>query len=299
MAMVASCGGGTASDSTQNGGSTRDSCTRLVNQSCAKAMACEPLVAQTLYADVPDCVAMTSRLCTGIAELPGSGQIVADFDACAAAYESLSCDSLLAGELPAACKGKPGTLADGTACAASTQCQSSYCKIDSSGASDCGVCAARSPAGGSCQASAACDEGLVCDYGSSTPVCVTASGAGSSCDSTSVCGDRLYCIGGICSTPLAAGATCTSAGECDYSRGLSCTSGVCQSITVVGTGQTCDNLALRCRAQAYCSDATDAGTRTCIARVPDGGACTEDIECQFFSECINGVCTPFSFPTCQ
>ncbi len=284
------------------GGNSNDAagvqdCTGLLTVTCEKAIACEPLISQTVYGDVPGCVALLSQFCTAIAELPGYGPLVSDYAACAAAYRAASCDSLISGDLPPACQTKPGSLADGSPCAAGGQCQSTYCQLEYATDSDCGVCAPRIPLGGTCEATGGCVEGLVCGSGTGA-TCVEPGLVGQNCDPAHPCRTGLHCTNGACAALLGAGAPCASFAECDYRQGLWCTSGVCQPITVAGSGETCDNSGRQCRAGNYCSESPDGGTGTCVARQPNGSPCEDSRECGLVSECTNGVCAAYQYPSC-
>jgi hypothetical protein len=284
----------------ENGGSTSaDACTRLLTLSCQRSTECGTLFTQTHFADVSSCVAAIGSLCTAAATLPGSGPLVTDYDACEPAYRAASCDSLQSGNLPAACEPKPGTLADGSSCAASSQCQSSYCKIDYAADSDCGVCSTRSRVGGSCQGSSQCEDGLVCAFGSATPTCALPQAADQNCDTAHPCQNTLRCLDGACAAPLGAGAACTGAVDCDVRLGLWCTAGTCQPISLADPGQSCDSAGTWCRAPGSCSKASAADARTCVARKPNGAACEDSTECTVASVCSDGVCTVFQYPTCQ
>jgi hypothetical protein len=299
LASTAGCGGGSVSSGNTNDGTSADACTQLVTMSCQRALECEPVLSQTLYTDVPSCVAALGSVCTATTALPGAGPMVADWGACEAAYRAASCDSLSSGNLPAACETQPGTLANGSPCAAGRQCQTSYCKIDYSASSDCGVCSGRSPVGGSCQVASGCEDGLVCAAASPTPTCVQPAAAGQNCDTTHPCQNDLRCMNGACAAPLGAGAACTSASDCDVRQGLWCTSGTCQLIKLADVGQSCDNAGSWCRAGGHCSIGSDAGAGSCVARKPNGAACEDSAECIFASECTNGACAAYQYPTCQ
>lgn len=134
---------------------------------------------------------------------------------------------------------------------------------------------------------------------------------GATCTRDEECADQANCLGltsggtGICGKNTdftfthgklgeacageCSGAKCQVFGEamnpavvCYESDGLSCNGSVCAQI--VGVGEACDGMA-SCNSTAYC----DTTLMKCVARKPEGAACTTGPECQR-RDCNSGIC---------
>ncbi len=296
LAALGSCGD-------DGGGSVTaaQACSSAATAFCNKINMCAPVFIQFQYGDVATCVTRIQINCEANFMASGKSQTPSELAACGTAYGNASCSDLFAGDQPAACDPKPGTLADGTACGVPDQCVSTYCKLSGS----CGVCAPRSATGGSCTEDEGCADGLVC-AGAGT--CVTPGAAGAACDDVRPCRGNLNCKSGSCAAPGGPGSPCTpfSDGECDFAQGLYCSpSGACEVIKLANAGETCGYSPstgfTACRAGGDCKTGL-GGTGTCTPAASDGAACggVDGPNCLAPSECEAETCKlPPSASTCK
>jgi len=91
------------------------------------------------------------------------------------------------------------------------------------------------------------------------------------CDTSSSCP-------GTCLARVAAGATCTTRGQCR--AGLTCSGLVCQPLS--GDGEPCG---------FGCLDGLFCAGGSCDAPRPEGAACTLDFHCERGLDCSSGVCS--------
>ncbi len=226
---------------------------------------------------------------------PGTSATPDKLDSCATAVDTLMCDALYTRNTPMACIPAAGKLANGSACGDDAQCMSTYCKKPAGNV--CGVCGARSTAGGACSIDADCDYQLAC----ANSVCVAYGALGASCDAGHPCAQPNVCKSGTCAAPAEAGQPCTPSlggGDCDQTKGLFCnpssaTAGVCAIATFVGPGQPCGLVGggvVGCSGGGLCKRTGLMGT--CVAPAADGAACdaTNGPPCLQPAECVGGVC---------
>ena len=212
-----------------------------------------------------------------------------------------TCPDLVAGKMPVACQDRPGTVINGAACGAATQCQSTFCKRQGS----CGVCAPRQAGGESCNSDEQCDPNLVC----ASSACVAPGEAGASCDDKHPCRNDLYCKAGVCSTKAGAGDSCADTDKaCDIVRGVGCNpfTKICQNVRVAKKGDPCGIVAgtlVLCEASGLCEGGTLATPGTCTGAAGDGQACgTADANgrsCLAPANCVNGICRLPASASCQ
>lgn len=153
----------------------------------------------------------------------------------------------------------------GFACTASSQCQTNaYC---SSGICTCsssyyfntatGSCLSQLTVGQACATSTQCSTNMVCTAGSCT------------------CISGYYPVGTACVAAVSYGGACSATTLCDSSRGLQCTSSVCQ-----------------CNSTQYWSTLSN-GTQTCANLRTLGQSCTTYTDCQNSAtsvKCITNIC---------
>ena len=233
-------------------------------------------------------------LCTQALAAPGASNLGSQFQSCA---QTLKTTCSLEGTT--GCGTAVGTLANGTACGGSYQCQSGSCSIGEK--ATCGTCAARIAIGEACTLGAECVEGASCLFQSGqTGKCVPekVAKAGESCassdDATVTCGAGLTCSAAepptgsgpstqTCAPLGAAGAACRDRYECEES--LACTDGKCAPAVAAGGDCKLDECAngLGC----------DSSTKKCTAlvRVAAGQ------ECDLVHLCEQGNCSGMSFTT--
>ncbi|MBX3198221.1 MAG: hypothetical protein KF894_08760 [Labilithrix sp.] len=220
-------------------------------------------------------VARFRTLCARELAAPGAEPLRDARAKCAERRKSASCDE----ELPE-CELPAGTLADGAPCAARSQCQSRYCKLEGT----CGTCAQPAAAGGACSSPVDCAFGAgevascdirqgssagtctlwkiakvgetcggttLCDASghcmapeenATTGSCVPNDDVGAICDVTRDCKAGLACVAGKCAPRPKAGEACGQVDDC--AGGLVC-DGTCKGVSYVGAGEQCD-AARRC-----------------------------------------------------
>jgi hypothetical protein len=247
------------------------------------------------FGDAATCAARAKLSCSMVLNAAGSSLTPQVLDDCAKALSGVSCEDLLNRKPPAACRPKPGSLANGVACGIDNQCQGGYCKTNG----ECGVCSARAAAGGSCEANQDCDYGLDC----ANKVCVTAGGPGAICDTTHPCRADLSCAGGACATPLGPGAKCINLKhDCEPEKGYYChpTNLVCTAVKQAKLGEACGALANNDYALCVSGSKCSGVGGTCMAPLADGATCAlTGPGCQAPASCVDGLCKISDPSTCK
>jgi hypothetical protein len=256
--------------------SADQACSDLANALCQKLNTCSATFVTYNYGDVATCAMRVNTSCGQNIAANGTGLTPANRETCAMAIPGASCEDLVDHNFPSACQAVAGQLANGTACADSSQCQSTYCNLGTDGT--CGACgAARTAAGGTCHRDDDCETGTPCKSGG----CVTQVKAGGTCDGTHHCQTTLACKAGVCATPDGAGAPC-SAGTCDALAGLYCPTGnnpVCKVIGFAKAGEPCglvNGTDTGCAGGGRCGLNTSGMGTTCEAAAADGASCDEN-----------------------
>jgi hypothetical protein len=214
---------------------------------------------------------------------PSTSRTPDKVEACAQAYPSTSCGDFYATVLPSACVPAPGGLANGAACVASGQCQSTFCAVPNDG-TVCGTCQPLPPAGASC-ATVGCGRGTVCGR---SGICDAPVQDGGSCTDPDQCFFDLLCqgldAGGMAGACLPAvskvGASCDYQGLgaplCSNRLGLQCQGPLktCVPTILADAGEACGEI--------------DAGPKPC----PDGEATCiviEQIQCVGGGDCVESA----------
>jgi hypothetical protein len=265
---------------------------------CTRINDCAPTFLTLAYGTVSECQTRnTATIGRGIGA-NGSTLTPDQLDACAKAIPTTSCADMLGRNLPPACHGPAGTLADGSPCSDDAQCLNKKCK--SSGPNTtCGTCGSPVATGGACTARDDCADGLAC----AASVCVAFGAMGSTCDSAHPCNSTLGCVSGKCAAPQAVGAPCKMQSECDQVHGIICDGKVCSKLALVSTG-TCgliNGAYTLCQAGATCTGIGAMGTGTCTPAPKDGETCDVDggAKCEDPAKCVNGKCTTSDPATCK
>lgn len=297
--VVVACGDG----STSTPAVTADSaCTSASTALCAKFDSCAALLISTQYGDQQTCAARAKLSCIPSLAAPGTSQTPASLDACAQAIGATTCNAITANSPPDACKVKPGTIANGGACAIDAQCQSTAC-IDT-GTTGCGTCGPRVAIGGACGKAG---QGP-CDYGSScvSNVCKKLSNAGEPCTTSGDCSFGLACKSNACAQPDTAGATCNPQDDtCDRTKGFFChaTKKQCATVKQGSINGACGVDAggdfTVCVGGAYCKTGAQPLSGVCTKLVADGGACSDKDPCQSPAQCIASVCKIVDPASCK
>jgi hypothetical protein len=288
MALVVVAAGALAGacDSEETAPSPAAGCEALARALCGTFAQCAPAAVDLTYGGEDTCLSRVTLDCTAQRDAPGSGLDEEFLSDCANAIDG--CDAL-SGRTPEVCKTPPGDLAPGSACSFDAQCKGGRCIRDAG--SDCGVCDARVPAGGSCAGDpAACEAGSVCAF---AQTCVLLGDEGDPCDVDQPCGPLLACVEGTCGIGGGEGDACDDARPCDASAALWCApSDTCEAVSFVAAGQTCgfvDGALVVCEASAQCDGEPEG---TCIAVGEDGAACggVDDDACLAPAVCASGSC---------
>lgn len=291
VAVVPSCGGSAeAGDSVAAPATTLDeACAAVASAACAQLGACSSgFVIDLRYGDESTCAARSAAACAQTNSAPSTSVTPEGLDACASALATESCDAYLDSHAPKDCQAAPGALADGQACIAGGECESTFCAIDPE--APCGVCGPRPSAGDACQQATDCGRDLVCVAVSST--CEAAVGEGGACDKGHPCELGFSCVGagdeaglnGSCEREIAAaGGACDpsfqSGADCAHLLGLFCDpkAKTCLQSTTAAPGEACGFLGsgglVLCSAGGMCVTPTGSTTGTCLAPANDGETC--------------------------
>ena len=289
VAFAAACGG-TSNDT---------ACADVATARCTQRSMCTNGTSVTrLYGDMTTCLAREKLACINGLAAKGTGNSPDHVEQCAAALKAESCADYLALVTPAPCI-STGTLTDGTACAFSGQCSSTYCTNTANAA--CGSCGQPVAANGDCTNGGTCARGQACFTTPGTMgtmmSCLTPGAAGASCSRSAPCGSGLSCVGatgmgtggtpGTCMASVSmAGAACDptlrTAPSCDRTVGLFCnaTSKTCTTITYAASGGACglgsDGNFIDCTG-GICFGSVTGGPNpmmgACKADAADGAAC--------------------------
>jgi hypothetical protein len=270
---------------------------------CNRFNSCAPLFIQVAYGDVPTCQTRFKLSVAPTLTATGTGATASQYETCAGAFPSISCDDLLERNYPTSCQTAAGTLADGAACGESAQCKDQLCRTGAG--QTCGACSSLGAAGAACVQDGDCAYGLACN----SLVCGAYSAAGATCDATThPCDPALTCKNGSCATPGAAGAACAGLGQsgCDTLNGLYCNaSSVCAAVTVATAGQPCGLLAGGgygvCGGGGLCKGSSGTTPGSCEAPAADGAACdaTNGPPCLAPAVCDGSVCKITDPGTCN
>ena len=150
IAALAGCksdddnGGSTSSSSSSSGGVTTLE-EDLAKGICDKTVQCYPALAKLAFGDAAGCVARVAPQFKKSLAAPGNQINATNAKACIDAFKLAACGTD-PGELPAC--NIPGTLPNGTACGADSQCASNSCYTI--GTDACGTCQPRAADLGPC-----------------------------------------------------------------------------------------------------------------------------------------------------
>jgi hypothetical protein len=281
---------------------TEEACHQTAQALCERLNTCAPFFVQEQYGSADTCVARVALSCGTDQSTAGITRTPDDLVACAKAAGMVSCADALAGNFPAECDVKPGTVINGAACGSNLQCQSTYCnKTDA-----CGVCGPRESAGGTCASNDGCKKGLVC----ANMACVAPAGPGQACNlPTQPCRSDLYCSSakapGTCMAKLGPGAACVDnpGDACDFTKGGVCNTlanpNVCVTLMVAKPGDACSlGSKTGCVGGiAPCSNILLGGV--CANPAEDGAACGGNGVCIPPATCVNKICRLPSVPDCK
>lgn len=297
-----SSGGGNGGGDAGGGSavSAQQAASDVASALCARTQACAPAFLTYSFGDESTCASrFTTAILTSIGA-NGSGTSPAAAESCAQALQQASCADVLSRDLPAACH-KAGTLADGAACAADSQCQNLRCAV--APGQSCGTCTSLAKAGGSCKLPDDCEYGTDCVAGT----CTAFGKQGDACSATKPCRADLACRSGTCGAPALAGEACMSSAECDAVHAVDCNPATqkCAPLQFAQAGAACGVVAgqiVACKGPADCTGITQNNPQgTCRAFASDGAACdpTNGPFCVFPAVCTGGKCAFADATTCH
>ncbi len=198
-------------------------------------------------------------------------------------------------------------VAPGGECTAAAECAFGKDEVSScdykQGASK-GTCSVwkLAKAGQTCNAQSFCDPRSHCDVpdkNAKSGTCLANLDLGKTCDDSRACRPGLVCLAERCSEKPKEGEKCNGLDDC--ADGLAC-DGTCKPVVHVGVRETCDTVR-RC-ARGRCvqnvttgpnGEATPSGDATCVAPLPDGSTCGQELArqgqvCDIFAQCVGGKC---------
>jgi len=285
--------------------STSQACADWASANCKKIQSCAPFLIPRDFGDLATCMSRMALACPPNAMTIGSTLMPGALEACADAYQMVTCADYLSINTPSACMFK-GSLALGAACAADDQCANGYCQTLVP--ATCGVCATRSPVGGACFSDSDCEQaGLTCGADACVPLAVL----GAACDQAHPCEPVFYCSStGMCVARLGLGAACdptTNDDPCDATVGLYCNqvTSSCAQTRASTPGGPCgvsaDGTVSICGAAGACPLPDGATTGTCQAAVLEGAACdpAQGPNCLPPGTCLGNVCASLNPSSCQ
>ena len=284
--------------------SPEQACPALIKAYCAKATDCMPFNQALGFPDAATCEARLNLTCPQLAKAMGTSVTGDDLQACSAKFSSISCYDYLSLSNPVqVCDFKPGKLTDGSACGEGVQCQSLYCKKDST--MDCGKCTALGKSGSVCVTNSDCDKGLACVGAAGAKQCTAYLTMGASCSTAAnspSCHPTLACRNGVCATPAKLGESCSATTQdCDKLSGLTCPLALkCVGYATAQLGGACGQQGstyVLCAGGSWC----DSTSKKCMAPAPDGMACSDATgpKCQAPANCRAGICKIADSATCM
>jgi len=299
---LAACGGVSASnDGGADGPPTvQQACGAFGQTLCSRLNDCAPFIFQIFYGTTTTCRERVELSCTKDFEVPETNHTTTEMAACATAANTATCDDLLADNFPEPCRIKPGPRLNGEGCGSSWQCMSTHCEKTTG---DCGTCAPRQAASGTCTVTEGCTLGLVCTNGK----CVNPSALGGACDANTPCrGGNTYCNANMCAARLGAGSSCAGNSEaCDFGSGVGCNvlsaAPTCQPVASAQGGQPCgivNGTLTICQLVNDCAGATLMQPGACVAPSQDGTACSMGHNCLPPANCVGGLCRLPSTGSC-
>ena len=275
-------------------------CDQMAHAMCQRVSDCAPPALPLFYVDMATCLDRVKLGCTKDQEDADITRTPDDIAASAQALPGATCDDLLAKVLPTACQTQPGTRLNGEGCGASLQCMSAHCEIT---AGNCGTCAPRSTATGTCTSDDGCVVGLVC----ANKKCVAPGAVGAACSDNNPCRANLNCDKNtaICETLQPAGTLCGgNAGVCDVYHGAACNvfkaqaNQDCETLSVATGGNPCGIVNGGLTLCVLNNSCTALVNGVCPNPAMDGAACDSNVHCVPPASCVNALCRLPSVAAC-
>ncbi len=273
--------------------SAESACAERAKQLCALLSRCSPIDLSANYASEAACRDRVRKVCLFSLAAPGTTLTPAAVLTCAQVVGAGSCEDLINGVRPDACRRKPGPRPNGTKCGYDEQCASVFCEVP--GGVRCGTCTAAPKPGESCKSSR-CDISEVCAGGK----CVKGAGAGEACSATLPCAYPNACAADDTCKPLRReGEACVLSGDtpCDTHFGLFCPADAlrCTKVKIVAVGEPCGLGTSEMRVCAGLGACGGAGK--CVARLADDtGTCSGGVA---EGTCLTGATCVSSTSRCE
>jgi hypothetical protein len=286
--------GGNGTTGTGTAVSADQAASDAANAYCNRAEACAPAFVTVGFGNVATCIERLKQSLLPVFGADGTSSTPERTEACAQAIPQMSCSDLLSRITPDACQTLPGSLAEGAACSADSQCQGTRCKVAADAV--CGKCTSPAAAGAACNQDADCQDAMTCVSGA----CMTYAATGGTCDATHPCRPDLACKAGKCATPTPVGQSCKSSDECENSQGVFCDpkANTCQAVSFSAPNGTCglvQNALVVCEGPgSLCTNVNSQTYQgTCAPVAADGAACdpANGPLCNAGAICVNKVCT--------
>jgi hypothetical protein len=243
-----------------------------------------------IFDDRAHCIDRMKLVCSLELVAPDVASSVPDLDACARAVDATPCGNGFDPDDVAPCRWR-GKRALGAACGVNAQCASGFCDKRPP-SSECGTCGALPTAGEACPAER-CAPGHKCIASAGARTCVKLVPIGAACDGGAPCASSGACVG-KCVAPARIGEKCDplakSGPGCAEMMGCDLKTKRCRAPTLARLGDTCGLVGtdLRPCTRSWCEAHGEEGT--CLARVPDGDACTSSESCTVPAACVRGAC---------
>ena len=273
--------------------STSSDCAKVWAALCARSFRCSPQLMQTLFGDLPGCIARTQILCA-MPFWTFDSRALDSGPACFQAIANTQCDTASPLTPPSECFADAGTIADGKSCDFSAECHSGYCQV--AAGPTCGQCLPALKPGDPCF-SGTCSPGLVCDA-ISLKCALPGTKLHDACSTFVSCIPPLACrsdgsqFGGTCEMPLGPGDACNPMlSGCGNNLLCDPQMKVCSAVTTAAAGQPCGFVAgkvVLCGGAGMCS-----AKGICQAAARDGAACDsmKGFLCAHPADCVGGVCS--------
>jgi hypothetical protein len=297
------------------GGSASSSCSDYLNAAISYGQKCG-----TSLTTVDDAAKNNfEKLCTALSTAPGASDFPSQIEKCASRLGSIDCNASLS------CSVK-GTLPDGAACGAATQCAGGLCNTSNtpnpSSELTCGTCASYVALGSACSSGkcdptmGACENGTCVAFATQGQSC-TAAPCGSDllCDTTThtcqpfptkgaactfECAYPYKCSSQTCIDPVAQGGACPTGNECASNLACDPQTKTCVTPTLAAAGQPCGfvtNQFVACQSGLKCSNGQP---QTCVVPKAAGEACVVgNDECQAYLVCVNATCQVPDYSLCK
>src|ERR1700690_2934020 len=196
--LCAGCSSGGDFASADSGITQANACSALAHAQCEKRQTCSlnSFSNDYKYGSEADCETRVTPSCISNLNAQGTGQSIANIEACVALYPNYSCPDYRDNNPSGACTPPAGSRTKGATCGAHGQCTSAFCYVAQN--QTCGVCADLPQAGTACNYIGDCGRDMVCAIPASAAsgTCANLVTSGGACLTGSMpCQAGLACVG--------------------------------------------------------------------------------------------------------